>query len=148
MTHLSLPFPPSVNGLFTGKSRRFKSKSYKEWIKIAKAELDTQRYINAVKRECHLGQVNITMHLKAPDNRIRDIDNCIKAVLDFLVAHKVIIADDSRYLRSIFAEWRCDMETSGCLISIEDIIPVTSCPTSYAIGSITDKYTAKPKVKK
>lgn len=121
MTSLFLPFPPSVNGLFNGKARRFKSDGYKEWLKEAKADLDAQKYIDGFKWKNHTGQVRITLMLKAPDNRLSDVDNRIKAVLDFLVKHKVIVADDNRYVRSVLAMWEDSLNQSGCFVVIEDL---------------------------
>jgi len=39
---LELPLPPSVNGLYAGKTRRFKSNKYKDWIQEAYIKLKQQ----------------------------------------------------------------------------------------------------------
>ena len=41
-TKLELPLPPSVNGLYAGKTRRFKSNKYKDWIQEAYIKLKQQ----------------------------------------------------------------------------------------------------------
>lgn len=121
MTNLFLPYPPSTNNLFinAGK-RRVKSKSYVAWQKEAQADLEHQKIMDGFKWKNHTGQVRISLLLKAPTKAVADIDNRIKAVLDLLVTNKVIPADDSRYIRSIYAEWKDDMQT-GCFVVIEDL---------------------------
>lgn len=119
MTSLFLPFPPSTNTLFSGKARRFKSPAYKAWLKEAEADLQFQKYTDGFKWKNHKGKVRICLLLKAPDKRQRDCSNYIKAVEDFLVTHGVIAGDDSRYVRSVYVEWKDDMR-EGCFVVIED----------------------------
>lgn len=146
MTTLFLPFPPSVNGMFSGKARRFKSDGYKQWLKEAKVELDIAKYKAGFSWKNHKGKVEVHMLLRAPDNRVQDVDNRIKAVLDFLVKHEVIQSDDSRYVRGISAYWADDIGAAGCVVQIVDVQPVTKCPPAYAEGSITIQR-VKPKKK-
>lgn len=120
MTSLLLPFPPTVNGLFDGKKRRFKSKRYKAWLEEANADLEFQKYHDGSAWQNHAGQVRITLLLKAKDKRARDLDNLAKAVIDLLVSNKVIVDDDSRYLRSLYMEWKDDMPV-GCFVMVEDV---------------------------
>ena len=81
-----LPFPPSVNSLYGGGSgqKRFPSKKYKEWLKacptLAPAGLKTP--------------LAITYTFIWPDKRIRDGQNYMKAVLDFIVNQGVIVDDN------------------------------------------------------
>lgn len=122
MTTLFLPFPPSVNGMFNGKSRRFKSDGYKSWLKEAKIDLDIAKYKAGFSWKNYKGKVEVHMLLRAPDKRVQDVDNRIKAVLDFLVTHKVIEGDDSRYVRGISAYWCDDVGMAGCVVEIVPII--------------------------
>lgn len=90
-TELKLPFPPSVNQLYSTNwktKQRFKSKRYRKWIAEAGICLITQ------KRNKHPGKVVMTFIVRNPDNRRRDLGNLEKAVSDLLVAHQ-IIRDDS-----------------------------------------------------
>jgi len=122
MVNIMLPFPPSVNGLFAGKKRRYKSDKYKAWLEDAKDDLTYQKYVDGFKWKNHTGKVKITLLLKAPDKRIRDLDNLLKAVLDFLVTHQVIVGDDSRYVKELCAFWDYKaMEHAGCFVIIEDL---------------------------
>jgi Holliday junction resolvase RusA-like endonuclease len=122
MTTLFLPYPPSVNGLFANrKGGRRKTAKYTAWLNDAAEDLKVAKYYDGFKWKNHTGKVKITLMLKAPDNRRRDIDNLIKPVLDFLVTHKVIAGDDSRYVQSIMAGWwNKRMKESGCFVIIED----------------------------
>ena len=97
VTRLHLPFPPSVNSLFPGKVRRFKSKQYTAWIARAKEMLDGQDFT------CFEHPVRVAYLFGRPDNRKRDLDNLLKAPNDFLVSHGVI-GDDS-LIHRISAEW-------------------------------------------
>ena len=123
-TRIFLPFPPSTNGLFSGKERRFNSNAYKEWLKDAKVEFDAQmeydKYYAGFANITHAGQVTLTFLLKAPDNRRRDLSNTIKAAEDFLVTQKVILDDDNRYVREIFIKWKDDMPQAGIFIVVTD----------------------------
>lgn len=98
---LTLPFPPSSNNLFVnaGKRGRIKSSRYTMWLNEAGWELQSQR------PKKMLGKVSVTICLCPVDKRRRDADNGCKAVLDLLVKHQVIEADDSRCVRKVTAQW-------------------------------------------
>lgn len=125
-TRMFLPFPPSVNGLFSGKARRFKSDAYKTWLKAAKVEFDAQMEYDKIMAGFsyeginHKGSVNLTFLFKAPDKRKRDLDNLLKAGIDFIVSQGVIAGDDSRYVRSIYAEWSDLPSQAGMFICVTD----------------------------
>ena len=80
---VTLPFPPSLNGLYPGKARRFKSKRYKQWL-IDCPTLEPRRY----------DLVRITYKIYYPDKKVRDSKNFLKAVDDYLVAQDVIVDDN------------------------------------------------------
>ena len=73
-----LPFPPTLNGLYSGKSRRYKSPRYKKWIADALEKLYGQSFPQWVN-----GAVKVELDFVRPDKRKRDLDNLAKAVLDF-----------------------------------------------------------------
>jgi crossover junction endodeoxyribonuclease RusA len=99
MTTITLPFPKSVNGTFKRHNGSHLSEAYKAWRDEAGAMLLQQRP-KAVP-----GKVRVEMLLKAPDRRLRDIDNLFKGVLDLLVKHGVIDDDNNRFVRGVSAEW-------------------------------------------
>jgi len=94
---LWLPFPPSVNGLYPGKARRFKSRRYRNWIHEADVAL-LQQDFKPVEGMCEV-------HYKfgRPDARKRDVFNFEKALTDYLVSAGVI-EDDSLIERGT-VEW-------------------------------------------
>lgn len=101
MTTVQLPFPPSTNNLFLNvRGRgRIRSKAYRAWSEAASWELLSQRPAKLV------GPVAVCIHLVAPNKRRMDADNRIKPVLDLLVEHSIIQADDSRIVKEIKAVW-------------------------------------------
>lgn len=109
MAFLVLPFPPSTNNLFAGKSRRRVSKSYAAWRQEAALAL-----LQQPKPETFAGPVALSLTFGRPDNRRRDLSNLAKAVEDLLVA-RGILADDSLVERLVLA-WGPDR---GCQVEIE-----------------------------
>jgi len=86
-----LPFPPSVNNLFShnkSSGKRFVSDRYKQWRTEAGWALRSQN------PQPMTGRVRITIIAIKPDKKRRDIDNIAKAPVDLLVEHSVI-EDDS-----------------------------------------------------
>lgn len=107
---LYLPYPPSVNSLFPGKQRRYKSRAYEAWIREAHGMLMQQsikRFTTPVEVEYKFGK---------PDKRKRDLDNIFKAPNDFLVAAGVI-SDDS-LIHRIAGEWA---DIDGCEVTIKTV---------------------------
>jgi crossover junction endodeoxyribonuclease RusA len=107
---LSLPFPPSVNTLFPGTVRRFKSKRYKAWLAEAGKSLYTQ------PTRQFTGPVSVRVELGRPDKRVRDLDNYFKAVLDLLVSHDII--EDDCMIHRLEAYWA---EIEGAKVEIHSI---------------------------
>jgi Holliday junction resolvase RusA-like endonuclease len=112
-TVISLPFPPSINKLYRAVAgRSILSREYRAWKDEAGLLLASQRPLKVS------GPVSVVVELVPPDKRRRDADNAgTKAVLDLLVAHGVIEADDSRILKSITARWVESGEP--CTVTIE-----------------------------
>lgn len=99
-TRISLPMPPSTNNLFINVAHgRAPSASYTKWRIDAGWRLLSQHPAN------HKLPVRIWIEVRQVDQRRRDLDNKIKPILDLLVTHAVIPADDSRYVREITALW-------------------------------------------
>lgn len=80
----TLPFPPSVNGLFSGKARRYLSAGYKAWKAAAGPR---------VPGGLIAGPFVIEMIFDRPDRRARDLDNLAKAPLDLIVERGLVIDD-------------------------------------------------------
>lgn len=100
MTTLELPYPPSLNSIFHVHNGSRLSEKYRQWRDEAGWRLKEQRPAKVG------GPVAMSVELVAPDKRRRDLDNVgFKAVIDLLVKHEIIEADDSRIVRAIKAEW-------------------------------------------
>jgi Holliday junction resolvase RusA-like endonuclease len=89
---LLVPKPPSANNLFTnaetGRSYgRHKSVNYREWLRTAGWAVKMQ----APPYFVHPG-LRVLIEIDVP--RQRDLDNCIKALLDLMV-YVHVFADDS-----------------------------------------------------
>ena len=109
---ITLPFPPSVNGLYATNfktKRRFKSKQYGEWLNVATVEL---AYVRGTFGE----PVRVLYEFGRPDKRRRDVANYEKAVSDFLVSEGILV-DDS-LIEEITLRW-ADVE--GVEITITEI---------------------------
>ena len=89
-TELRLPFPPTVNNLFSGTTRRFTSPKYVAWQREASLVLLTQ----PGRLHRHTAPVEVVYTYGKPDNRARDVFNYEKAVSDLLVKAGVL-ADDA-----------------------------------------------------
>lgn len=112
MIRIVLPFPPSTNNLFANAAKghgRFKSAKYKAWEKLAAVGVkDNHRQ--------SLGPYSISIALRAPDKRARDIGNLEKAVSDLLVSHGVV-KDDS-YCRRLEMCW-VDTMQEECVVLVQ-----------------------------
>lgn len=105
--------PPSTNNLFLNvKHGRIRSQKYDTWLQEAQVDYLRQRPKSIT------GPVNITMEFQEPKRR-SDLDNRVKAPLDFLVKSKVIEADDQTIVRKLNLAWSDEVE--GCRITIESI---------------------------
>lgn len=91
--NFQLPWPPSLNHLFpNGKNgKRFLSKQARSFRKSVGDNVLIQR----VPRHQISGRLSIEMHLHAPDARVYDIDNRVKATLDALEKNGVIATDSA-----------------------------------------------------
>ncbi len=109
---LVLPFPPSVNALYSTNKRthrRFKSKRYEAWEEGADAWLLEQSPLPRIK-----GAFNAVFSFGRPDKRKRDVTNLIKAPEDLLVKHGVI--EDDSLAESVLARW--DKDVVGVRVEI------------------------------
>lgn len=106
--HFTVPFPPSVNGLFANRSSRTAiggrkpkgrkiTPAYLAWRDDAGYRLNLQRLTPLP------GPVAVTIII--PDQGRCDIDNLNKAILDLAVAHKLIDGDGRKTVRSLYTVW-------------------------------------------
>ena len=99
----SLPIPPSVNNSFVnaaGKGR-VKSADYTAWLARAGHKLGLVRYRTKDFKTIDFA-VSVVIEVER-SNAQRDLDNCIKPILDALQKSKIIKNDN--LVSSIFACW-------------------------------------------
>jgi crossover junction endodeoxyribonuclease RusA len=114
---IHLPYPPSVNSLYPGKARRYKSEKYKKWISEATAEFFDQYPGWLVAPVPTItGAVQVNYRFGRPDQRKRDLANLEKAVSDFLVLVQVI--EDDCLIVKLTLEW-APVSSVGCYINVE-----------------------------
>ncbi len=101
MISYSLPYPPTVNGLFVEVAgKRIKTRSYREWRTEAGWAVLAQGKMRIT------GKVLLLIECVAPDKRRRDIDNLIKGVLDLLgTKHGVGVIEDDSMVMEVRARW-------------------------------------------
>lgn len=103
-TTLTIPAPPSVNELFAngkpGKTGRFKTPKYKNWLSEAGWMIREQML--SEDNAPIMGRVVVILGVERL-SLASDIDNRAKAVLDLLVAQKVI--EDDRYVTGMVLAW-------------------------------------------
>jgi len=110
-----LPLPPSANRLNRATSKRGKpypSPQYTRWSGEAYYALKQQ---NVSAR--FAGPVKVTIARNKATSRGQDVDNAIKAVLDFLTSPANVYADDSQ-VHDVRAYWSDDV-TNGCRVEVE-----------------------------
>jgi len=113
MLMLTLPYPPSVNTYwgFKGSHRYLtdKAKTFKEQVRW---------YFIASKHTGFGGhRLKVEIDLYPPDNRIRDIDNNIKSLLDSL-CQAGVFTDDCQ-IDKITVERRQIVKKGACVVRIE-----------------------------
>lgn len=114
---VKLPIPPSVNSLFRnvpGKGR-VKTKSYSDWSARALVAIRDERYSMGLTNTVIMpGAVSLAVEIDRP-RADRDLDNCLKPILDALVEGGVI--NDDKFVASIVACW-ADGRKEGCFARI------------------------------
>lgn len=93
---LILPVPPSINHCYRSyRGRVIKSKKYSNWQECC--------MLLAGKHECIEGQVSIAITVNPGHgwNPRRDIDNCIKPIIDFIKNINIIPDDNCKIVRQV-----------------------------------------------
>lgn len=116
--NIRLPIPPSVNNLFVnGKNGqgRYPSSRYTAWKREAQeAILDQVIRGGLVLPMTITFQVGLTITIS--EKCRSDLDNCAKAIIDFLVAQGIIQDDSKRIVRKICLAWG---SVSSCEVRID-----------------------------
>lgn len=109
---LSLPYPPSANGLWRAvNGRTISSRAYRQWMKTALADI-----AQAHERPTIEGPYSLTIVARRPDKRRRDIGNIEKGISDALV-HGRVISDDCNAERITLA-WCTEPPTRAARVIV------------------------------
>ena len=85
---IELPFPPSLNSIYKpGKNKIYSSNELKEYKKKVRTIVQAYMRKNSIKIIDE--PVRIDCVLYEPNNRVRDLDNLEKALLDALTFSKL-----------------------------------------------------------
>lgn len=110
---LFLPYPPSVNHYWgTRGLHRFLTSKAKAF-RAATNEIVRASGLDGFGEM----RLEVYVRLHAPDRRVRDIDNCLKSILDSL-CHAGVFVDDSQVDR-IVVERGSIVKGGSCLVSIK-----------------------------
>ena len=106
---LTLPIPPTVNQLYAGKTRRYKSQKYKLW------EAEAGYMLNAAQIKPLQGRSYINLLSISKDHKRHDVDNLHKAIGDILQKHNII--ENDKLINSNDNQ-RCDIDKDICLYKL------------------------------
>lgn len=113
MFEVMLPYPPSVNHYWGARGvHRFLTAKAKAF-RAATAEavlLSRQRGFGAAR-------LSVCIELNPPDRRVRDVDNCLKSILDSL-CHAGVFDDDGQVDR-LLVERGAVVKGGACKVRIE-----------------------------
>lgn len=126
MLRFFLPLPVSVNAMYkVGRGRKFISQQYSKWIDKADIWLSGQDVTHPkrpINRPVELAIV--AYRGKGWVERVRDLDNMIKAVQDYLVRGEWLADDNSEIIRRVSVELSGEMKKEACVrISINEFNP-------------------------
>jgi Holliday junction resolvase RusA-like endonuclease len=114
---LVLPIPPSANDLFDGgqkTKRRFKSQRYRDWEAEAGSSLWEQKPLGTV-----IGAYEVAIIL--PEMMRGDVDNRIKAVVDFLGPKGMGLTPDDKHMWKVSVERNPNVEPGWCHVTARSI---------------------------
>ena len=97
---ISLPWPPSMNSYWTpfaipGTKRATMTLTKRARMYRSEVSMAIRQKVGSVALVPFVGAVRLDVELRAPDRRIRDLDNNLKGLLDSLTFNKVW-RDDSQ----------------------------------------------------
>lgn len=122
-TVVDLPFPPSVNKIWRSQAREngstvYLSKEYRDW----KDKTDLHLIANRTYRQRRIaGRFEAHIGLNANIGRWGDLDNRIKAVMDYAQSRN-FIADD-KHCRRLIVEWVDDDRAQvGCRLTLRELV--------------------------
>lgn len=109
---IELPYPPSVNAAYANgghKRGRHKTAEYRAWEQLAGVCIKDNHRLG-------LGPYSLSIALKRPDKRRRDLGNIEKVVSDLLVAHGVV--KDDCLAERILLTWDAGLK-ADCVVLVQ-----------------------------
>lgn len=120
---LDLPFPPSVNRIWrqaakAGKNRIRLAGDYIKW----KADADVRVIVNKTwRRVCIQGHFEAHIALNSEIGRWGDLDNRIKAILDWAQSRALVTNDKN--CRRLIVEWvQHASAPEGCRLTLREMV--------------------------
>ena len=114
---LDLPVPPSTNKMRRGgggPAARWRKAFYKH----ADGVLQATRPRDPLKAKRLLGRYEATIQINERLSRV-DLDNHVKALLDYVVSREFVPDDSPRYLRRLVVEWGCPV--NGARVTLRSV---------------------------
>jgi len=140
LTHLTLPYPPSVNSYWRhSRGRHYISHEGKAFRTEVWAETIKQRSGAPPIR----GPVRVYVVANPPDARYRDIDNIQKALFDALKYGRLYV-DDSQII-SFCATWEEPVKSGRVVVEVETIYPPPSWWVERAAASEKNRRRRSPR---
>ena len=113
MQKFELPYPPSVNSYwgFSGSRRYLTKKAVEFKAKIKEKVAKGSPYGTA--------RLSVCIKLNPPDKRVRDIDNCLKSLLDALC--QAGLYDDDSQIDRIYLVRDQVIKFGKCVVILKEI---------------------------
>ncbi len=121
MIELTLPFPPSVNSYWRSKAIFGRGGVCVYVAKEGKSYRSLVEKIVMIKRPERFGKekVRVEIDMYPPDNRRRDVDNILKALLDAL--ENASLYDDDNQICSLSVDKKEVIEKGKVVVRISSI---------------------------
>lgn len=81
---LTLPMPPSINKAYNGKIRRYKSKEYRDWLKLCESTKNQRYKVNGTEKIIANYSFYSNWYNKDGSIKIKDLSNYFKLMEDYL----------------------------------------------------------------
>lgn len=117
---MMLPYPPSLNRCWRKyRNRMVRDQKYLDYRLAIKFVVADYRYDKKIPSEPMQGLLRVSLLIHPPDNRRRDLDNTLKAILDSL-QYAEVYTDDWQ-VRQLIAEMGPATPGGRVLVKISEV---------------------------